>query len=131
MSDENLESTAPGNMSAENPITLGALLVLALWIIFEVIAEDYFVTTVAVVLAGAIVALPRFDVDAITAVAPVSAFLTAGAYALALTGVVELVGGIQFEVFDGASSTIGALVAYAGYGLAFVGARRTKSNPAT
>lgn len=123
MSDEHAEATGAETTSAENLITLGALLVLASWIIFEVIAEDYFVTTVAVVLAGAIVALPRFDVDAITAVAPVSAFLTAGAYALALTGVVELVGDVQFEVFDSASSTIGALVAYAGYGLAFVGAR--------
>ena len=127
MSDEHAEATGTGTTSAENLITLGALLVLASWIIFEVIAEDYFVTTVAVVLAGAIVVLPRFDVAAITAVAPVSAFLTAGAYALALTGVVELVGDIQFEVFDGASSTIGALVAYAGYGLAFVGARQTNS----
>jgi hypothetical protein len=122
MSDEN-----GGSTSAENLITLGALLVLASWILFEVIARDYFVTTVAVVLAGAIVALPRFDVEAIKAVAPVSAFLTAGAYALALTGVVELVDDIRYESFDGASATIGALVAYAGYVMAFVGARSTES----
>lgn len=126
MADENTETTGIGNLSGENLITLGALLVLGSWIVFEVIAEEYFVTTVAVVLAGAIVALPRFDVDAITAVAPVSAFLTAGAYALALSGVVELVGDVQFEVFDGAAATIGALVAYAGYVLAFVGARSSE-----
>ncbi len=123
MSDENAKATGLGSTSAENLISLGALLVLGSWIIFEVIAEEYFVTTVAIVLAAAIVVLPRFDVDAITAVAPVSAFLRAGGYALAFSGVVELVADIQFENFDGAASTIGALVAYAGYGLAFVGAR--------
>ena len=95
------------------------------WLIFEVIAEEYFVTTVAVALGLIILILPRFDVDAISAIAPLVAFLKVAGYALAFVGVVEIIDEIQAGIFDnGASTVIGALVAYAGYALAFFGAKQ-------
>ncbi len=111
--------------SGENLISLGALLVLGSFVIFELIAEDYFLTTVAVGLALFILALPRIDVDAITAIAPTGAFLKVAAYFLASIGVIEIIDDIQASLFDAGGSTIfGALVAYAGYALAFYGARQ-------
>ena len=111
--------------SGENLVSLGALLIVGSWLIFEVIAEDYFVTTVAVAVGLLILVLPRIDADAITAIAPLSIILKLAGYALAAIGIVEVIDEIQAGVFDGGGSTIaGALIAYAGYVLAFFGARK-------
>jgi len=128
MSEESSTSATSNPLadaSGDNLISLGALLVAGSWLIFEVIAEDYFVTTVAVALALLILVLPRIDVDAITNIASVSVFMTAAGYALAAIGVVEIIDEIQGGIFDAGGSTIfGAIVAYAGYVLAFFGARQ-------
>lgn len=128
MSDESgsgASSNPLAGQSGENLISLGALLVLGSFVIFELIAEEYVLTTVAVALALFIVALPRIDADAITAIAPIGTFLRLAGYLLAAIGVIEIVDDIQANLFDAGGSTIfGALVAYAGYVLAFLGARQ-------
>jgi hypothetical protein len=124
-SGSNASNNPLAGQSGENLVSLGALLVIGSWLIFEVIAEDYFVTTVAVGLGLLILILPRFDIDAITDIAPVPAFLKLAGYALALIGVVEIIDEIQGGILDaGGSAILGALIAYAGYVLAFLGARQ-------
>ena len=124
-SDASGSNNPLAGQSGENLVSLGALLVVGSWLIFEVIAEDYFVTTAAVGLGLLILILPRFDVEGITAIASVSAFLKLAGYALAFIGVVEIIDEIQGGILDaGGSAIIGALVAYAGYVLAFFGARQ-------
>ncbi len=114
------------NASSENLISLGALLVAGSWLAFEVIAEEYFVTTVAVALALLVLVLPRIDVGAITDIASIPVFLKAAGYALAAIGVVEIIDEVQGGVFDAGGATVfGALIAYAGYVLAFLGARKS------
>jgi hypothetical protein len=107
-------------------VWIGAGLVLASWVVFELIARDYFVTTVALVLAAAVVVLPRVAPRAVAAIAPLDAFTKVGGYALAFVGVVELLDDLRFESFDGIMSFLGGLVAYVGYVLAFAGARSIK-----
>ncbi len=122
---ESSSSNPLQDTSAENLISLAALLVAGSWLIFEVIADEYFVTTVAVAIALLILVLPRIDARAITEIAPVYAFLQLSGYALAAVGVVEIIDEIQGGILDaGGTSIIGALVAYAGYVLAFFGARK-------
>ena len=112
--------------SGETLVMWGALIVLASWIIFDVISDEYGITSLAVVLALIIVAIPRIDSEAITGVASMTAFAKAAGYGLAVTGVVELVADIDSNIFDAGGATIfGAIVAYAGYVLAFLGARQT------
>lgn len=124
MTEEQGSTSGSPNVAGLDFVTLGALVVLASWIIFDVITDDYLVATVASALAAAIVLLPRVDAGAITSIAPLSAFLKLAGYTLAVVGLVELVNDIESNLFDAGGATIfGALVAYVGYVLAFVGAR--------
>ena len=126
-SDANVSSSGSGNSSGVALIWIGAALVLGVWIIFEVITTEYFVTTVALVIAAAVLLLPRLAPDAIKAVAPLEALTKLGGYSLAFAGVVEVLSDLRFEVFDGFAAVLGGLIAYVGYVLAFVGARTIKS----
>lgn len=111
--------------SGETLVMWGALVVLAAWLIFDVISDEYGVTSIAVVLALIIVAIPRIDKEAITGVASMEAFAKAAGYGLAVAGFVELVSDIDSNIFDAGGATLfGAIVAYAGYVLAFLGARQ-------
>jgi hypothetical protein len=75
-----------------------ALVVLAAWIIFDVISDEYGVASIAVVLALKIVAIPRIDREAITGVASMEAFSKAAGYGRAVAGVVELVADIDGNI---------------------------------
>lgn len=128
-SSEESASSAGSNplaeQSGETLVMWGALVVLASWIIFDVITDEYGVSSLAVVLALLIVAIPRIDKDAITGVASMEAFAKAAGYGLAVAGVVELVSDMDSNIFDAGGATIfGAIVAYVGYVLAFLGARK-------
>jgi len=111
--------------SGDTLVMWGAMVVLAAWVIFEVIAEEYFVSTLATALAIFLVVVPRIDGDAIKNLARPASIAKLGGYLLVATGVVELVADIRNNIFDaGAGTIIGALIAYAGYALTFIGARK-------
>lgn len=123
---EGQEGTSGGlNLGGFDLVTIGALLVLASWFIFDVLTDDYLVATVAVGFALILVLLPRIDEGAVTAFASVPAFLKLVGYALALIGAVEIVNDLESNLFDAGGATIfGALVAWVGYVAAFIGARQ-------
>jgi hypothetical protein len=131
MADENASSgmTNPlAGQSGDTLVTWGALLVLASWVIFEVIVEEYFLGTAVVAVALLIAVVPMIDADAITGVAPTGAFLKLAGYLLVALGVVEVVADLRTNIFDdGAASIIGALVAWVGYVVAYMGARAIKN----
>ena len=113
--------------SGDTLVMLGAAIVAGAWLIFDVISDEYGVTSLAVVLALIILVIPRIDKEAITAVASMEAFTKAAGYGLAVTGVVELAADIDGNIFDAGGATIfGAIVAYVGYVAAYLGAQRTK-----
>jgi hypothetical protein len=126
---EDTDSAASSNPLAEQSgdtlVMWGALAVLASWVIFEVIAEEYFVSTMSAALAIFLVVVPRIDGDAIRALARPASLAKFGGYLLVCLGVVELVADIRNNIFDaGAGTILGALLAYAGYALAYLGARK-------
>ncbi|MDJ0925745.1 MAG: hypothetical protein QNJ77_14410 [Acidimicrobiia bacterium] len=111
--------------SGETLVMWGALIVLAAWIIFEVIAEEYFIATSTVAVALLIVVLPRIDVAAITNLTSATAFMKLAGYLLVALGLTELVSDIRNNIFDAGGATIfGAIVAYVGYVITFLGARK-------
>lgn len=125
MTDEQGGSSGAMNLGGLDLVTVGALVVLASWVIFDLIADDYPLSTVAAALALVIVAIPRLDVKAVTGIAPMPAFLKLFGYLLAAVGVIEILSDLENSLFDAGGATIfGALVAYAGYVVAFLGARQ-------
>jgi hypothetical protein len=113
------------NLGGLDLVTIGSLVVLASWLIFDLITDDYLVATVGVALAVIIVALPRIDSAAITSIAPIPVFLKLAGYTLAVIGAVEILTDIESRLFDAGGATIfGALVAWVGYVIAGVGARQ-------
>lgn len=127
--NERADSPAAGTTGGSGVamVSLGAALVVGAWLLFELIATEYFVTTVAVVIAGLVIGLPRLAPGALAEIAPPDVFARVGGYALAIVGVVELLEDLRFDNFDGFISVVGGLVAYAGYALAFLGAQAIKS----
>lgn len=113
------------DQSGDTLVMWGALAVVAAWVIFEVISEEYFLTTATVALALVIAVIPRIDEKAISGLASPAAFMKLAGYGLVALGVVELVSDLRNNLFDaGGGTIIGALVAYAAYALVFVGARK-------
>ena len=127
MSDETGSSASNpiAEQSGDTLVMWGAMAVLAVWVVFEVIAEEYFVSTLATALAIFLVVIPRIDADAIKNLGRPAAVAKLGGYLLAITGVVELVGDIRNNIFDrGAAAIIAALIVYAAFALTFLGARK-------
>ena len=126
---EDTGSSASSNPLAEQSgdtlVMWGALAVLASWVIFEVIVEEYFVSTLSTALAIFLVVVPRIDADAIRNLARPASIAKLFGYLLVAAGVVELVDDLRGNIFDaGGAAIFGALVAYAGYVLTFLGARK-------
>ena len=121
-------STSPMSMgdftSAQGMVALGGLILIVVWLIFDVIIEEYGVPRVALLLAATAAILPRLNRDSFEKVHPLPILMKMIGYGLALLGVFviveEVVGGVLGR---DAGTIIGALLAYAGYVVAFMGAR--------
>lgn len=123
-------NAALGDFSTgEGMVALGGMIVLAVWLIFEVITDDYSVSYLSIFLAAIAVLLPRLNRDQVEAFHPLSSLMKVVGYGLALVGAAEIVSDIETGLFtDGSGLTIvAALAAYVGYVVAFMGARSTKT----
>jgi len=112
--------------SGEGLVALGGIVILAVWIIFEVIAKDYSVATLAIVLALLAAVLPRMKREDVEKIQRLPILMKVVGYGLAIVGIVEIIDDISYGVYDSIFGVIGALVAYAGYAMAFMGARSIK-----
>lgn len=121
--DEGGVPTEATNDAGVALVWIGAGLVLASWLIFEIIIGEYFVTNTSVVLAASLIVLPRIAPKAVRAMAPLWSFVKLLGYGLVLSGLVEFLDDIRFEGLEDFVSILGALVAYAGYVVVFFGAR--------
>jgi hypothetical protein len=109
--------------SGTTMVQLASYLLWGVFFVFEVIAGDYYVANVGLVIAAAVIALPRLAPKAIEVIASVAAFTKVSGYLLAFSGVIELLDDIRFDSYDGFVSVLGAVLAYVAYVMAFVGAR--------
>lgn len=109
--------------SGEGLVALAGIVILAVWIIFEVIAKEYGVTTLAIVLALLAVVLPRMKREDVEKVQRLPILMKVIGYGLVVVGIVEVIDDISYGVYDSIFGVIGALVAYAAYAIAFMGAR--------
>ena len=110
--------------SDQGMVALGGLILIAVWLIFDVIIEEYGVPRATLLLAATAVILPRLNRESVATVLPLPILMKMIGYGLGLLGVFviveEVVGGVLGR---DAGTIIGALLAYAGYVVAFMGAR--------
>ncbi len=109
--------------SGEGLVALAGIIILAVWIIFEVIAKNYSVTTLAIVLALLAVVLPRIKREEVEKIQQLPILMKVIGYGLVAVGIVEVIDDISYGVYDSIFGVIGALLAYAAYVMAFMGAR--------
>lgn len=109
--------------SGEGLVAMAGILLLGVWLVFEVIIADYFVATLGVVLALAVVILPRINRESVESVHRLAVIMKVLGFALFLTGVTEVIDDIRFDAYDSLAGVLGALGAYAAYAMAFLGAK--------
>jgi len=110
-------------VSGQSLVMFGGILTLASFLIFDVLTDDYALGTSTVAVALLAFMIARKDAGADTSLANVAILSKVLGYALAATGVVEILSDIESSMYDSFLTVIGALVAYAGFVLAFLGAR--------
>ena len=110
----------------EGMVAMAGLLLLAVWLIFEVIIGEYFIPTVGILLALAVALLPRIRRETVEKVHRLNVLMKIAGYALAFVGLIEIIDDLRFEAYDDFISVLGALGAYAAYAMAFLGARSIK-----
>lgn len=112
--------------SGEGLVAFAGMVVVAAWIIFGVLANTYWVAWLALVPAIAAVLLPRLDRANVERIHPLPLLMKVLGYAIALVGLLTIIEDVRFagsqldEIFE----IIGALVTYAGFVMAFFGARQ-------
>lgn len=123
------EVSAPtlSTTSGEGLLTIGAGLALGVYVIFELIAGEYYQPWLVLTPAALILILPRVGRAATEQIAPMAVILKALGYVIAVTGLFDALNAIRFDGLNEGMEILGGLIAYAGYVLAFLGARSIKT----
>lgn len=110
--------------SGEGLVAFAGMVVLAVWVVFDFIVDNYAMSNTAALVAAAAVLLPRVDRDKVARFHPLPILMKVVGYALVGLGVIEILLDLRFGVLDDFGVVIAALISYAGYAMAFVGARQ-------
>lgn len=110
--------------SGEGLVALAGMILLAVWLIFDVILDEYGLGLVTLLAAVVVVMVPRLDPATVAKVHSVPVIMKVVGYGLALIGVIDVIAAIEGGFFDDALEVIAALATYAAFGVAFVGARQ-------
>lgn len=110
--------------SGEGLVVFAGMVLVAVWLIFDVIVDEYGMDNLVPVLATVAILLPRLDRSSVERVLPLPLLMKLTAWALVLIGIVEVIGDVRSNAYEDIASILGALGAYAGYAMAFVGAKQ-------
>lgn len=114
--------------TGQGMVALGGIILLAVWLIFDVILDEYGVLSFGVVLAATAALLPRLNRESVENIHPLPVLMKVIGYGLAFVGVIEIVEEVVNGIFSADAATIiGALLAYAAYVIAFLGARSVET----
>lgn len=112
--------------SGEGLVAFAGIVLLAVWVIFDLILDTYGMDNLVPVVATVAILLPRLDRANVERVHPLPLLMKMTGWALVFLGVVELLLDIRIGFYGHIGGIIGALAAYAGYVMAFLGARQIK-----
>lgn len=115
--------------SGEGLVAFAGMVLVAVWLIFGVLANTYWVAWLAVVPAIAVVLLPRLDRASVERYHSLPLLMKALGYLIAVVGILTVIEDIRFasSALDEIFEIVGALAAYAGYVMAFMGARQIET----
>ncbi len=122
--DQSVLEGAGDFTSGEGLVAFAGMVVLAVWIIFDLIVDNYNMDNVIAIIASLAIILPRLDRDKVERFHSLPVLMKVIGWALALFGLMEFIVEVRFAAFDDFGIVIAALIAYAGYVMAFVGARQ-------
>jgi hypothetical protein len=121
--------TDSGFTSPTGMVALGGLVLIGTWVVFGVLLNDYWVGWLALLLSVISLLLLRANSTFVEKLAPVPVLTKIVGYLLAIIGLFVLIEDLRFA--DGTLNefpdVVGALAAYAGYVIAFLGARSIKA----
>lgn len=110
--------------SGEGLVAFAGMVLITVWLIFDIVINNYGMDNLVPLLAAVAILLPRLRRETVERVAPLPVLMKMTGWALLFVGVIEVIIDLRFNVYDDLGTVIGALVAYAGYVMAFVGARQ-------
>lgn len=110
--------------SGEGLVAFAGMVLIAVWLIFDIVINNYGMDNLVPLLAAVAILLPRLRRETVERIAPLPVLMKVTGWALLFVGVIEVIIDLRFNVYDDFGTVIGALVAYAGYVMAFVGARQ-------
>ena len=110
--------------SGEGLVAFAGMVLLAVWVIFDIIVDEYGMDNLVPVLATVAILLPRLDRAKVERLLPLPMAMKLTGWAIVLIGIVEVIIDVRFNAYEDFAGIIGALGAYAGYAMAFVGARQ-------
>jgi hypothetical protein len=115
--------------SGEGLVALAGIVLIVHWLIFGVLANEYWVAWLALVPAIGVALLPRLDRGSVEKFHPLRSIMKVLGYVIAIVGILTIIEDIRFAeaVFDEVLGVIGALVAYAAFAMAFIGARQIQA----
>ncbi len=119
----------PDVAGGERLAFFGALAIVADYVVFELILEEYYVGSVLLLAASLVVAsvwLKANRPDTEWAL-PYAWLVRVLAMVTAYLGLLELFDDIRFDLLDNSTEVLAGIVIYVGAGLAFMGARQMKS----
>lgn len=129
MSDQSPDMTPSGGTtgtdfsSGEGMVALSGMIILGVWLIFDVFLDDFGFAIMELLLATIAVAVPRINREAVEKVNTVPVIMKTTGYAIAIVGAFFVIEAIEEGFYSGASTIIAALITYAAYAIAFLGAR--------
>lgn len=109
--------------SGEGMVALAGMIMLGVWLIFDVFLDEYGLSDLEFLMAVAVVVVPRLNAASVEKVNAVSTIMKLVGYAIAIVGAFYVIGAIESGFYDDALTIIGALITYAAYAVAFLGAR--------
>lgn len=112
--------------TGEGMVALGGAIIAAVYVL-ELFLKDYGVHTTGLVIAIVVIGLPRLDRAFVEKVAPLPVLMRLGGYLLGVAGVIQILSDLSGGNLDPFVAAIAAIATYAGYTVAFLGARSINS----
>lgn len=110
--------------SGEGLVTLAGMILLAIWVIFDVFLDEYGTGILTLLLAILVVMAPRMSRQSVEKVLPLPVIIKVAGYTLAIIGAITVIAALESGFYDDALTIIAALAQYAAFAMAFMGARQ-------
>ncbi len=122
--DQSVLEGAGDFTSGEGLVAFAGMILIAVWIIFDLLINNYGMDNTIAVIASLAVILPRLDREKLEKIQRLPVLMKIVGWALAIFGLIEFATDVRGGQLDEFGIVIAALIAYAAYVMAFIGARQ-------